>query len=160
MYAGAEAGNFNYYVAALIAPEGLFCVAPDGTGKLVPALAESWKQTSPTTYVYTIRQDARFSDGTAHDRRRRRLTAINLARSDPKASPNIAYYWANTKDVKATGDNEVTITLFRLARRRLRVGPVRGQRPVDHLQGRTSRAHGAPARHGRRAPARHRPLQR
>ena len=106
LYPGSEAGNFNYYVAALIA-EGL--VAPDGTGKLVPALAESWEQTSPTTYVYTIRQDAKFSDGTA-------MTvddvvySINLARSD-KASPNIAYYWANTKDVKATGDNEVTITL-------------------------------------------------
>ena len=39
------------------------------------------EQTSPTTYVYTIRQDAKFSDGTA-------MTvddvvySINLARSD------------------------------------------------------------------------------
>lgn len=106
LYPGQEAGNFNYYVAALIA-EGL--VAPDGTGKLVPALAESWKQTDPTTYVYTIREDAKFTDGsplTVDDV----LYSIELARSD-KSSPNIAYYWANTKSAKQTGDREVTITL-------------------------------------------------
>ncbi|MFT3872956.1 MAG: ABC transporter substrate-binding protein [Nocardioides sp.] len=106
LYPGQEAGNFNYYVAALVA-EGL--VAPDGTGKLVAALAESWKQTDPTTYVYTLREDAKFSDGspmTVDDV----LYSIELARSD-KHSPNIAYYWANTTSVKKTGDREVTIAL-------------------------------------------------
>ncbi|MFM2078982.1 MAG: hypothetical protein RJA49_2872 [Actinomycetota bacterium] len=106
LYPGKEAGILNYYVAALVA-EGL--VAPDGVGKLVPALAEKFEQTSPTTYVYTLRQDAKFSDGkavTVDDV----VYSVNMAK-DENASPNIAYYWANMKSVAATGDHEVTITL-------------------------------------------------
>ncbi len=106
LYPGKEAGIVNYYVAALVG-EGL--VAPDGTGVLQPALAKSWKQTSPTTYVYTLRDDAMFSDGapvTIDDV----IYSIGMAQ-DKKVSPNIAYYWANTKSVDKTADNEVTITL-------------------------------------------------
>ncbi|MCZ3389807.1 MAG: ABC transporter substrate-binding protein [Actinomycetia bacterium] len=106
LYPGKEAGIVNYYVAALVG-EGL--VAPDGTGVLQPALAKSWKQTSPTTYVYTLRDDAMFSDGvpvTIDDV----IYSIGMAQ-DKKISPNIAYYWANTKSVDKTADNEVTITL-------------------------------------------------
>lgn len=106
LYPGKEAGNVNYYVATLVL-EGL--VAPDGTGKLVPALAEKWEQTSPTTYVYTLRKDAKFSDGTP-------VTADDIVYSvglskDENVSPNTAYYWANVEGAEATGDNEVTITL-------------------------------------------------
>jgi peptide/nickel transport system substrate-binding protein len=106
MYPGQEAGVFNYYVATLVA-EGL--VAPDGEGTLVPALAEKWEQTSPTTYVYTIRTDAVFGDGTP-------LTvddviySLELAKDEEK-SPNTAYYWANVASFEKTGDNDVTITL-------------------------------------------------
>lgn len=106
LYPGREAGNFNYYVATLIS-EGL--VAPDGTGKLVPALASSWEQTSPTTYVYTLRTDAKFSDGTpltVDDV----LYSLELAK-DEERSPNTAYYWANTESFEQSGDNQVTITL-------------------------------------------------
>ena len=106
LYQGKEAGIVNYYVASLVS-EGL--VAPDGVGVLQPALAESWEQTSPTTYVYRVRDDAQFSDGkplTVDDV----VYSIGIA-SDQKISPNTAYYWANTKSVKATGDNEVTIEL-------------------------------------------------
>jgi len=107
LYPGKEAGILNYYVAALVG-EGL--VAPDSVGRLVPALAEKWKQTSPTTYVYTLRANAKFSDGTA-------VTAddvvysIGLAK-DENVSPNIAYYWANMDTAEKTADNEVTITLL------------------------------------------------
>lgn len=106
LYPGKEAGIVNYYVAALVL-EGL--VAPDGTGKLVPAVAESFTQTSPTTYVYTIRKDAKFSDGTP-------VTADDVVYSvglskDENVSPNTAYYWANVQGAEKTGDNEVTITL-------------------------------------------------
>ena len=106
LYPGKEAGIVNYYVAALVG-EGL--VAPDSIGVLQPALAKSWKQTSPTTYVYTLRDDAMFSDGvpvTIDDV----IYSIGMAQ-DKKISPNIAYYWANTKSVDKTADNEVTITL-------------------------------------------------
>ena len=106
LYPGKEAGILNYYVAALVA-EGL--VAPDGSGTLVPALAEKFEQTSPTTYVYTLRADAKFHDGvavTADDV----VYSIGIAK-DEEISPNVAYYWANTESAEKTGDREVTITL-------------------------------------------------
>ena len=106
LYPGQEAGNFNYYIAALIA-EAL--VAPDSTGKLVGALAESWTNPTPTTYVYTLRSGVTFSDGsdlTADDI----VYSVGLAKDDTK-SPNTAYYWANVDKAEKTADNEVTITL-------------------------------------------------
>lgn len=106
LYPGKEAGILNYYAASLVG-EGL--VAPDGTGVLQPALAEKWEQTSPTTYVYTLRSDATFNDGvpvTVDDV----IYSIGLAQ-DAKFSPNIAYAWGNTQSVKKTADNEITITL-------------------------------------------------
>lgn len=106
LYPGKEAGIVNYYVAALLG-EGL--VAPDGVGVLQPALAESWEQTSPTTYVYTLRADAQFIDGkpvTVDDV----IYSIDMAR-DSKRSPNTAWAWGGTKSVEKSGDNEVTITL-------------------------------------------------
>lgn len=106
LYPGKEAGIVNYYIAALVL-EGL--VAPDGTGKLVGAVAESFEQTSPTTYVYKIRPGAKFSDGTP-------VTADDVVYSvglskDENVSPNTAYYWANVEGAEKTGDDQVTITL-------------------------------------------------
>ncbi|MDO9176370.1 MAG: ABC transporter substrate-binding protein, partial [Actinomycetota bacterium] len=97
----------NYYVAVLVA-EGL--AAPDSTGKLVGALAESWTQPDATTYVYTLRSGVTFSDGSA-------LTADDVVYSvglakDEAMSPNTAYYWANVDKAEKTADNEVTITLL------------------------------------------------
>ncbi len=106
LYPGKEAGIVNYYVASLVG-EGL--VAPDGVGVLQPALAQSWEQTSPTTYVYTLRSDALYTDGvpvSVDDV----IFSIDMAR-DQKRSPNTAWAWGNTKAVEQTGDNEVTITL-------------------------------------------------
>lgn len=107
IYPGQEAGNFNYYVAVLVA-EAL--AAPDSTGKLVGALAESWTQPDATTYVYTLRSGVTFSDGSA-------LTADDIVYSvglakDEAMSPNTAYYWANVDKAEKTADNEVTITLL------------------------------------------------
>ena len=106
LYPGQEAGNFNYYIAALIA-EAL--VAPDSTGKLVGALAESWTNPTPTTYVYKLRSGVTFSDGsacTADDV----VYSVGLAKDDT-LSPNTAYYWANVDKAEKTADDEVTITL-------------------------------------------------
>ena len=41
--------------------EGL--TATDATGKTVPGVAESWKQTNPTTWVFKLRTNAKFSNG-------------------------------------------------------------------------------------------------
>ena len=37
--------------------------AVDHHGHLVPGVAESWRQTGPTTWVFKLRKDARWSDG-------------------------------------------------------------------------------------------------
>ncbi|MGP1681931.1 MAG: peptide ABC transporter substrate-binding protein [Giesbergeria sp.] len=41
--------------------EGL--TAADGTGKIVPGVAESWKQTDGKTWVFTLRKNAKWSNG-------------------------------------------------------------------------------------------------
>src|SRR5215475_6026311 len=61
--------NIGYQLGGL-ALEPLLIAEKNGT--LKPWLAESWKQTSPTTYVYNIRPGVKFSDGTL-------LTATDVA---------------------------------------------------------------------------------
>ena len=106
LYPGKEGGIVNFYVASLIG-EGL--VAPDGLGVLQPAIAKSWQQTSPTTYVYTLRDGVMFQDGTP-------LTiddvmfSINLAK-DEKRSPSSSWAWGNLKSAKKSGESEITLTL-------------------------------------------------
>jgi len=43
--------------------EGL--TATDADGKVVPGVAESWKQTDPTTWVFKLRKTAKWSDGSS-----------------------------------------------------------------------------------------------
>ncbi len=43
--------------------EGL--TAADANGKIVPAVAESWKQTDPQTWVFKLRKNAKWSNGDA-----------------------------------------------------------------------------------------------
>lgn len=105
LYPGQESGILNYYVAA-IATEGL--VGVDSAGKLVPALASDFSRPDPKRYVYTLRQGAKFSDGspvTVADV----LHSIEMAR-DSKVSPSTASYWANLDKAAQTGANEVTLT--------------------------------------------------
>jgi oligopeptide transport system substrate-binding protein len=51
--------------------EGL-CAA-DNNGKIVPGVAESWKQVDPQTWVFKLRKNAKWSNGDAGDRRRLHL---------------------------------------------------------------------------------------
>ncbi|MFD6278612.1 ABC transporter substrate-binding protein [Streptomyces sp. NPDC060209] len=99
-----ESGILNYVVACLV-QESLLSVGP--TGKLRPGLAESWKQPDATTYVYTLRRDAKFSDGTpvtTDDV----LASVEAARDD---ASGLAYAWADVASVKATGAREITVRL-------------------------------------------------
>lgn len=43
--------------------EGL--TATDNEGRVVPGVAESWKQKDPTTWVFTLRKNAKWSDGSS-----------------------------------------------------------------------------------------------
>ncbi|WP_396656654.1 ABC transporter substrate-binding protein [Microbacterium sp.] len=106
LYVGQESGILNYYIAA-IAQEGL--VSVDAQGRIQPGLAESWEQTDDVTYVYELRDDAVFHDGTP-------VTADDVVFSleqarDETSSPGLAYYLTNVDTVEKTGDSEVTITL-------------------------------------------------
>src|ERR1700744_3409229 len=60
--------------------------------KLAPAVADSWKQADPTTYVYHVRKGVTFSDGSP-------CTAEDIAFSmnwnmDPKNHSQLASFYA------------------------------------------------------------------
>lgn len=84
-------------------------LAFDASGQLVGLLAESWEETSPTTYVYTVRDGVRFWDGaplTAED------VAYSLERQlDPANASELLRLLGNVAGVDVTGDREVTVTL-------------------------------------------------
>lgn len=106
LYPGQESGILNYYVAALVM-EGLVYVDPKGITR--PAVASSWSRPDAKTYIYKIRPDAKFSDGTpvtVDDV----LYSFEMARS-AKASPGIASYYGALKTVTQTGSNEITAKL-------------------------------------------------
>ena len=76
-------------------------------GQLQPALATSWTQTGPVTYVYHLRHGVSFWDG-------RPLTAADAAYSlnyDRAAGSDVAFSFASVKSVTATGPDTVTVTL-------------------------------------------------
>lgn len=106
LYVGDESGILNYYIAS-ITQEGLVSLNAEGT--LQPGLAQSWTQPDDVTYVYELREDARFQDGTP-------VTADDVVFSleqarDETSSPGLSYYLSGVESVEKTGEHEVTITL-------------------------------------------------
>lgn len=80
----------------------------DKSGKLRPALARSFSNPNPTTYVYRIRPGVKFWDGS-------KLTAADVIYSlqraaDEKGGSQIAAFFAGVKSMTAKGDT-VTIML-------------------------------------------------
>jgi molybdate transport repressor ModE-like protein len=107
LYVGQESGILNYYIAA-IAQEGL--VSVDAQGAIQPGLAETWSQPDDVTYVYEIRDDAFFQDGTP-------VTADDIVFSleqarDETSSPGLSWYLGNVDVIEKTGEREVTVTLL------------------------------------------------
>ncbi|MEO1194103.1 MAG: ABC transporter substrate-binding protein [Pseudomonadota bacterium] len=81
----------------------------DETLALKPGLAESWEQTSPTTYVFTLRENAAFSNG-------RRVEPADVVGSFNRIlDPATASYWAKqfgtVKEVKALDERRVQVEL-------------------------------------------------
>ena len=72
-------------------------------------LAESWEATDATTYVYKIRNDVNFSDGspmTVKD------VVFSLERHrDAKVASYMNWMFANVESIKGTGEWEVTVKL-------------------------------------------------
>ena len=87
--------------------EGLFYF--DENSEVQPLLVDTWEQTDQTTYVYQIRQDVAFSDGT-------QLTAEDVVFSlerhlDEDNASQLAWMFENVDTIEQTGDYEVTVTL-------------------------------------------------
>lgn len=101
-----EAGILNYAIA-LLCQESLLGIDRDGA--LVPALASSWSQPDPVTYVYELREGVTFSDGTP-------LTVedvlssleVNTAEGSTSA---LAYAFTGIESATKTGDLQLTIVL-------------------------------------------------
>ncbi|UYM06594.1 ABC transporter substrate-binding protein [Solicola gregarius] len=74
-----------------------------------PGLATKWETPNPTTYVFTLRDGVKFSNG-------RPMTADDVVDSLERLISGQGV-WAiqldSVKSVKATGDNEVTVSLKR-----------------------------------------------
>jgi len=104
LYIGQESGILNYYLASTV-QEGL--VGVDAAGKFVPALADTWETPDPTTYVFHLRDDAKFQNGDAVAPEDVVFSLEQAA--DAKASPSTSYYLSSLESAEATGDREVTI---------------------------------------------------
>ncbi len=81
----------------------------DENFNLRPGLAESWEQTSPTTYVFTLRENAAFSNGRA-------VAPIDVVGTFQRIlDPETASYWAKqfgtVKEVTALDDRRVQVEL-------------------------------------------------
>ncbi|MCQ2437203.1 MAG: ABC transporter substrate-binding protein [Clostridia bacterium] len=81
----------------------------DENDQLVPMLASSWEQVDDVTYVYTIRDDVNFSDGTP-------MTVDDVVFSvarhlDPDLGSYLSGLLYAVESIEATGEWEMTIKL-------------------------------------------------
>ena len=80
--------------------EGL--TATDGDGKVVPGVAESWKQTNATTWVFNLRKNAKWSNGDG-------VTADDFIYGMRRlVDPKTASQYANTFGVFLVNGKEIT----------------------------------------------------
>lgn len=78
-------------------------------GEIVPMLASSWEMVDDVTYVYQIRDDVYFQDGT-------QMTVDDVVYSltrywDPSYAADTNWMYAAVESIEATGDWEVTVKL-------------------------------------------------
>ncbi|ROO86123.1 peptide/nickel transport system substrate-binding protein [Actinocorallia herbida] len=89
--------------------EGLFTLGPDYKPR--PALATGVEHPDPLTYVLSLREDATFWNGDP-------VTPADVLFSverilDPKLGSSWIGWAANLRDIKATGEHEITVRLKR-----------------------------------------------
>ncbi|QNS07991.1 ABC transporter substrate-binding protein [Streptomyces xanthii] len=101
--------SFNYAENTVLANlcDSLLRLTPDF--EIKPGLATKAENPSPKKWVYTIRENVKFWDGTP-------LTAEDVAASlsrhlDPKLGTWWGDYYQNVSAIKATGPLQVTVTL-------------------------------------------------
>jgi peptide/nickel transport system substrate-binding protein len=103
-YFSAEGSTFFSLVQDHILAPGTFGQPTTGEGSVV----QSWKATSATRYVYTIKKGIKFSDGST-------LTAADVAFSmnvhrDPKTGSKMGDFFGNVASIRNRG-NQVFVVL-------------------------------------------------
>ena len=92
--------------------EGILAQQMDGS--MAPYLAETWKAVDETTYVYTMRSDVTFSDGTPMTMED---VLFSLQRHrDPAVASYMGWMFENVDTIEQTGDWEFTVKLKQPAR--------------------------------------------
>lgn len=81
----------------------------DQDNQIVPLLAKSWEAVDPTTYVYQIREDVNFSDGTPMTMEDV-LFSINR-NLDPDVGSYLNWMFSSVESIEQTGDWELTVKL-------------------------------------------------
>jgi len=81
----------------------------DEKNQLVPNLASKWEMKDDTTYVYTIRDNVNFSDGTPMTMDDV-LFSLNRTRDDATAS-YLQWMFSDVDSIEKTGDWELTVHL-------------------------------------------------
>ncbi|MGF9798580.1 ABC transporter substrate-binding protein [Brevibacillus agri] len=81
----------------------------DENSKLAPNLAEKWENPDPTTYIYHIRKDVKFQDGTP-------MTVDDVIFSmertrDPKTASYLGWMYGNVDKIEKVDDDTVKVTL-------------------------------------------------
>ena len=74
--------------------------------KIEPALATEWRTQGPNTWIFTLREDVKFSDGT-------KMTSEDVVFSILRAkqrTSDFKEYISTVSDVKSAGDYKVEIT--------------------------------------------------
>lgn len=103
----AFAYDFTTNPVVIQITEGLFSF--DETETMVPGLAKSWEAVDDVTYVYQIRDDVTFSDGTPMTMDDV-LFSIERTMSDDTGS-YLQWMFASVDSVEQTGDWEMTVHL-------------------------------------------------
>ena len=88
--------------------EGILRLNADGS--VSPQLAKDWEAVDPTTYVYNIRDDVCFSDGTPMTMEDV-LFSLNRYRDENVAS-YLAWMYDNVESIEQTGDWQFTVKLY------------------------------------------------
>ena len=102
-YFSAEGSTFFSLVQDHMLAPGTFGQPTTGEG----AVVQSWKATSPTRYVYTIKKGIRFSDGST-------LTAADVAFSmnvhrDPKTGSKMGDFFGNVVSIRRSGNQVIVV---------------------------------------------------
>ncbi len=107
----AKAGDPGSKAAQSLVTESLLTL--DENLEMVGALAESWEEVDPQTYVYKLRSGVKFSDGspmTADD-----VVFSYLRHQDPDLGSTYSPAFIDVVSAEATAEDEVTVKLSRPA---------------------------------------------